>query len=360
MKKYLVILVFLSFGFYSCTTSVQNKENINTKPKNIIFMIGDGMGSDQVYAALTAQNGKLEMARCKNTGFVKTNSADNYITDSGAAVTAFATGKKGNNGTLGISPEGDTLKTIIEFAEDAGMGTGVVATSKVTHATPAGYVAHNISRNNYEEIAEDFLRSDIDVFIGGGRNDFENREDGRNLSDILRQRNYQIVYDIEGIKDLSSGKVAGLLYPDHPPKFSEGRGNMLEISSLKAVELLDVFEKGFFLMIEGSQIDWGGHANDSKYVVDETVDFDRVVGKILDFAEKDGETLVIITADHETGGYAIIGGDIESGVVDGVFCTDHHSSVMVPLFAFGPGAEEFRGLMENTDIFHKFIELLDL
>ena len=349
---FLILLIFSA-----CNQAKVEKKESHKKPKNIIFMIGDGMGVDQVYAAYTAKHGYLEMARCNVYGYNKTYSANDYVTDSAAGATAFATGKKGNNGTLSISPEGDTLSTILEIAEKHGLGTGLVATCKMTHATPAAFIAHNIDRNNYDEIALDFLKTDVDVFIAGGRNNFENRPDSVNLSDILRQRNYQVVYDTTAVKEITQGKVAGFLYDDHPPKFSDGRGRMLEIASLKAIELLDVFDKGFFMMIEGSQIDWGGHDNDSQYIVDEAVDFDNVVGKVLDFAEQDGETLVVITADHECGGYALLGGDYEKATVEGAFCTDHHSGVMVPIFAFGPGAEKFSGIIENTDFFDNFMEL---
>ncbi len=355
--RFAILFMLVSLVLSSCNQAKVEKKTLPKNPKNIIFMIGDGMGLDQVYAAYTAKHGNLEMARCNVYGYNKTNSANDYVTDSAAGATAFSTGKKVNNETLCISPDGDTLTTILEIAEKHGLGTGLVATCKITHATPAAFIAHNINRNNYDEIALDFLKTDIDVFIGGGRDNFENRADSLNLSDILRQRNYQVVYDTTAVKEITQGKLAGLLYDDHPPKLSQGRGNMLEIASMKAIQLLDVFEKGFFMMIEGSQIDWGGHENDSQYIVDEAVDFDNVVGKVLDFAEQDGETLVVITADHECGGYALLGGDYEKGTVEGAFCTKHHSGVMVPVFAFGPGAEKFSGIIENTTFFDNFMEL---
>jgi len=355
--SFFALAVLVLVGINSCKQKAEVASEKPQKPKNIIFMIGDGMGVDQVYAGLTAKHGKLEIERCTAYGYSKTNSADNYVTDSAAGVTALATGKKGNNHSLGLSPNGDTLVTILETAKQNGLGTGLVATCKITHATPAGYVAKNINRNDYDGIALDFLDNDVDIFIGGGRNNFEDRVDGRNLSDVLRQNNYQVVYDIDGIKTISQGKIAGFLYDDHPPKYSDGRGEMLAISSLKAIELLDNYKKGFFIMIEASQIDWGGHDNDSQYIVDEMVDFDNVIGKVLDFAKKDGETLVVITADHECGGYAIVGGDYEKGEVTGAFCTNGHSGVMVPVFAYGPGAEEFNGIFDNTDIFEKFMDL---
>jgi alkaline phosphatase len=332
----------------------------NATPKNIIFMIGDGMGTAQVYAALTAKKGNLEMARCKHVGFVKTNSANDYITDSAAGSTAFATGKKTDNGKISVSPELDTLNTILEYAEFNGLATGLVVTSKITHATPAAYVAHNHSRYNYEEIAEDFLKTDVDVLLGGGLNHFVKRADARDLISEFRMKDYQLVYDTTGMQEVNQGKLIGLLWADDPPKWSEGRDDFLEKASLKAIELLSDNEDGFFLMIEGSQIDWGGHDNDSKYVVNESVDFDNVVGKVLNYAENDGETLVVITADHETGGYAINGGSLTSGTVLGKFTSYDHTSTMVPLFAYGPGAGHFTGIIDNTDIYYKMMKLLNL
>lgn len=329
-------------------------------PKNIIFMIGDGMGVAQVYAGLTALRDNTNIARCPVTGFVKTFSADDYITDSAAGATAFATGYKTNNGMLSITPDNVWRKTILEEAEAKGLSTGLVATSAITHATPAAFIAHVSSRGSYEDIATFFLKTDIDVFIGGGWNHFAKRADGHNLVDSLVKRNYVIARKLEDVTKASGPKLAGLLSNEHMPRYSEGRGDMLPVSTAKAIELLSRNKQGFYLMVEGSQIDWGGHANDLNYIVGEVVDFDHAIGKALDFAMKDGETLVIITADHETGGMAITGGDMKQGKVEARFTYGDHSAVMVPLFAFGPGAELFSGIQDNTDICWKCARLLKL
>ena len=351
---------FMMLVLLACTETekIQHKEII--KPKNVILMIGDGMGVSQVYAGMTAKHGHLELERCPYTGFIKTYSSDNYITDSAAGATAFACGQKTKNGCISLSSTGDTLKSILWYAEENGLSTGLVAICKITHATPAAFIANNISRENYEAIAEDFLKTDIDVFIGGGRDNFEKRQDSINLSDQLRAANYQLVYDTLGMNEVQEGKLAALLWPGHPPRYSQGRGDFLSKASSKAVDLLNQNPVGFFLMIEGSQIDWGGHDNDNDYVVEEMVDFDNTIGKILDFAEKDGETLVIITADHETGGYALNDGNLKEGWVKGVFTTNHHTGTMVPVFAFGPGAKNFTGIYENTGIFYKIMKELGL
>ena len=157
---------------------------------------------------------------------------------------------------------------------------------------------------------------------------------------------------------LASGamKLAGLNVPAHNPYRLKGRGDMLPLSSQKAIDILSKNPKGFFLMIEGSQIDWAGHDNDSLHLIDETLDFDKAVGLALDFAQKDGHTLVVITADHETGGVTITDGDLNHNIVV-EFSTGGHSAVMVPVYAYGPGAEKFTGIYDNTAFFTKFLEL---
>jgi alkaline phosphatase len=211
-----------------------------------------------------------------------------------------------------------------------------------------------------EEIAEDFLNTDIDVFIGGGKTFFENRTDGRNLLDDLKKNGYAIKTGIRSIAKTKSGKLAGFLDDLHPPKMSEGRGQMLTLASITAIGLLSQNKNGFFLMVEGSQIDWAGHANDSEYLVQEMIDFDNAIGKVLDFADKDKNTLVIVTSDHETGGYSVLGGSLDSGKVEGSFSTGYHTPVMVPVFAFGPGAEKFTGIYHNNALFNKMKEVMKL
>jgi alkaline phosphatase len=252
------------------------------------------------------------------------------------------------------------LTTILEIAEQNGLATGLVATSSITHATPASFISHQKSRMMDEEIAMDFLKTDIDVFIGGGKKFFEKRTDNKNLLDQLKSNGYTVATGLEEINAVSTGKLAGFIADEQPRKVTEGRGQALAESAMKAIELLSMNEKGFFIMVEGSQIDWGGHANDSEYIISEMEDFDYTVGKVLDFAEANRETLVIITADHETGGYGIVGGDIEAGTVETRFLTAFHTATMVPVFAYGPGAEAFAGTYHNTAIFNKMMASLEL
>jgi len=327
------------------------------KPKNIIFLIGDGMGVSQVFAGLTANKGRLYLENCKYIGFSKTSSGDNYITDSAAGGTALSAGVKTYNGAIGVDMNKNPVKTILEEASEKGLATGLVSSSAITHATPASFISHQESRSSYEDIAADFLKTDIDVFIGGGLDHFNKRKDGRNLVEELKTKGYQIETDMQKIKKVKKGKLAGFTAQVHNPRMNE-RGDMLPDAAETAINILSNNDKGFFLMVEGSQIDWGGHAASTIYIVEDMLDFDQVIGQALEFAAKDKETLVIVTADHETGGMAITGGSMENGIVQAAFPTGDHTAVMVPVFSYGPGAKEFIGIMENTEIHAKMKKLL--
>jgi alkaline phosphatase len=348
--KSFIILLFLLF-----ITATSFSQNRSKRAKNIILMIGDGMGVAQVYAGLTANHGKLNLEQCTSVGFHKNTASDRYVTDSAAGATAFACGQKTYNGAIGVDANGNPLPTILEIAEQHGMATGLVATCSITHATPASFISHQPSRSLDENIALDFLKTDVDVFIGGGRKFFSQRADGKNLVDSLKSRGYQVANSITEVQQVTSGKLAAFLADEQQAKFSAGRADELVKSTEVALQLLKNNKKGMFLMIEGSQIDWGGHSNDTQYIIDEMIDFDNAIGKVLDFARKDKKTLVVITADHETGGFSINGGDLKSGKVDGKFTTGSHTGVMIPVFAFGPGSEKFSGIYENNDIFHKML-----
>ncbi|MCP9234551.1 alkaline phosphatase [Lewinella sp. JB7] len=328
-------------------------------PKNIILMIGDGMGISQITAGLYSNGNRLNLERFPVVGLHKSYSGDNLITDSAAGATAFSAGVKTYNGAIGVDMDTMPVPTILEMAEAAGLPTGLVATSSIVHATPASFYAHANHRQNYEEIAADLMDTDIDLFIGGGAKFFERREmDTRNLSDELRKRGNDVrsFVDTE-MKDLKVNRAKNFAYytaDGEPVPFSEGRDYLVAASKL-AVNYLDERDKedrGFFLMIEGSQIDWGGHANNSAYIISEMIEFDQAIGEVLNFAQRDGETLVIVTADHETGGYAINNGSV-MGSIDGQFTSDYHTADLIPVFAFGPGAERFSGIYENTAIFDK-------
>ncbi len=352
-------LEYQNTDFYNVKIYSHEDLKFKKKPKNIVLLIGDGMGVSHIFSGITANKGKLHLMNFKSIGFSKTQSSDDYITDSAAGGTALACGKKTYNGAIGIDSNKNNIESILEIAERNDKATGLISTSAITHATPASFIAHQPQRKMYEEIAGDFLKTDIDVFIGGGKNFFTERKDGRDLYKELQDKGYQMFDDLEKASKVKSGKLGVLTAPEHNDIFSE-RGNMLVDATSQALEILSKDEDGFFLMVEGSQIDWGGHQNNTSYVVGEVLDFDKTVGEVLKFAIEDKETLVIVTADHETGGIALMDNSIISkGFVDARFATDGHTGVMVPVFAIGPGADEFMGIYENTAIFHKMVELYD-
>jgi alkaline phosphatase len=345
-------------AIHDANAQKSKRNSKSSTPKNIILLIGDGMGTSQVYAGYTAKKGVMNTTGMPVTGFSITNSANNYITDSGAGGTALSAGVKTNNGSIGVDIDGKPVKTILEMAEDKGLSTGLVSTSAITHATPASFIAHTPNRSKYEDIAYDFLRTDIDVFIGGGYNHFARRADSLNLIDSLTARGYFIARDLKDVDVPSTQRLAALLADEHMPSMIKGRGEMLSEATDMAIKMLKRNKKGFFIMIEGSMIDWAAHDNDAESIVKETVDFDNAVGKALQFAVKNGETLVIVTADHETGGLGINGGNLETGEIVAAFTSKDHTATMVPVFAYGPGAERFTGVQQNTDIFKKCVELL--
>jgi alkaline phosphatase len=313
------------------------------------------MGLPDVYAAMTVSDKPLNIEKCSFIGLQKTFSSNSYITDSGAAGTALATGNKTKNGTIGMDSQGKRVKSILEIAEEQGLATGLVSTSSITDATPASFIAHELSRMNYEAIALDFLKTDIDVFIGGGYNNFAKRTDKLNLLDSLKFRGYEVDTSMAMVMKSDSRKLAGLTAPFNNPFRLKGRGDMLPESTSKAIEILSKNKKGFFLMVEGSEIDKIAHLNVADTLIDETLDFDKAVGVALDFAKNDGHTLVVITADHETGGVTIVDGDRATHMVKLSFSTKDHTAVMVPVYAYGPGADKFAGIYDNTDIFQKIL-----
>jgi alkaline phosphatase len=318
-----------------------------TVPKNIILFIGDGMGVQQLTAGKIAK-GSLEIERCPVSGLVTTWSANHLVTDSAAAATAIASGHKTNNGMLGLSPDGQALKNIVEFAGEKGKSTGVAAVCAVTHATPAGFVVHVSHRKQPLEIADQLAVSDIDVLFGGGLHSFTSTN-GACLPNLQKQM--PVARTAEEFRQLgATNRAAALLWPRHPPSAAKRIVSLKEMAQ-KAIEILSRNPEGFFLMVEGSQIDWAGHKNDVTNLVNEVVDFDDAVGAGLDFAEANGETLVIVTADHETGGFAVLNGSLSDQTISkSGFVNNYHTASMVPLFAFGPGSTAFCGMMDNTDI----------
>lgn len=355
------LALFLAAAMALSTAFIHKKKTVQ-KPKNIILMIGDGMGLAQICAGMVANGGYLHLQRMKHIGFSRTSSADDYITDSAAGATAISTGKKTYNGAIGLGPDSAALKTILEYAEEQKLATGMVVTCPITHATPASFIAHQKSRKMDEAIASDFLKTDIDVFFGWGRQYFDQRSDGRNLLTELESKGYQVKKNKEEALTVKDGKLAAFVNGTDTLPIYKGRDTAyLKDASMAAIRLLSKNAKGFFLMIEGSQIDWGGHENNIDYITSEMLDFNRTLAAVLDYAEKDGNTLVIVTADHETGGLSLNAGtSYRKKKVKAQFSSKEHTGIMVPVFAYGPGADAFMGIYENTEIFFKMMSLLGL
>ncbi|GAB5550890.1 MAG: alkaline phosphatase [Saprospiraceae bacterium] len=327
-------------------------------------MIGDGMGLTQVSAALYSTKRSMNLERFQHIGFHKSYAAGELITDSAAGATAFACGIKTYNGSIGMNIDTIPQGNIIEEAEEKGLATGLVATAFIVHATPAAFFAHQPIRVMHEQIAADLLKLDIDLLIGGGKKYFDRREtDNRDLYQELKQKGYVVSdYLTKELQQLSyspNNKIAHFTADRHPVPVTAGRSYLPYASRIAPRYLKGrAKENGFFLMIEGSQIDWAGHGNQADLMIAETLDFDRAIGEVLNFAKSDGNTLVIVTADHETGGLAINPGS-EIGELKTEFTTNGHTATLVPVYAYGPGAENFKGIYENTAIYHKMRKLLN-
>lgn len=365
---HLLILVLLTVS--ACSTSEpQNSDSQTIKtPKNIIFLIGDGMGVAQVSTAFYHGDTMPNFTRFQAVGLSQTSSASHKITDSAAGATAFSAGKRTYNGAIGVDSDTLPLPLITEvLSRERNMATGIVATSTITHATPGSFFAHVDYRWKQETIASYLHRSPIDFAAGAGLEYFISRPDSLNYLDSLVVAGFSVDTTQLG-RNLKPGQKYAFLQNSPAgrgkglPKIQEGRGDFLLQASLKAIESLSKNENGFFLMIEASQIDWGGHANDARYIEAETWDFDKVIGAVLDWAEKDGQTLIVVTADHETGGFALSGapmfGKNDYNQVIGTFSTGNHTASLVPVFASGPGAYEFTGVFNNTDIHQKMMALM--
>ncbi len=296
--------------------------------RNVILMIGDGMGSEHLWAAWLCNKGQLNICTLPCTAFSQTYSANRTITDSAAGGTALACGGKTNNGMLGQRPDGTPMQSLAEWCRSRGMATGLVVTKAITDATPAAFYAHTSSRKNTPVIAESLSKAGFDVVLGGGAAAFSAEQ-------------------MERMRD--SGADVELFAPGDCPPASE-RGDLLPRNVDRALARLEKAEKGFFLMVEGSSIDLAAHDNDLDETVREVLDFDCAVGVVLRWMAKHPHTLLVVTADHQTGGLSIIDGSKNSGRVTGCFTTLNHSGVAVPIYANGAGAAAFRGVMENTQV----------
>ena len=384
-----LVFIFITVGSLFGASSAFGKPKKPIKPKHIVLIIGDGTGLAQwsAYNAKRTQGiNSMDSAAVVFTdfpviGFSLTSSADAFITDSGAGATALATGKKANNYMIGMAADSSKPITISEIAHLQGKSTGIAVTCELTHATPGSFFAHQPSRKLMNEIGADFItgmsphdladlqerngqtdvgsqfvkKGSIDVALGGGRKYFD--------TNALKNNGYAIGTGYEAMKQLQNQGRRVVFYDDQPfpPKAHEGRnkeGMYLADASESVLNTMFLNPKGSFTMIEGSQVDWAGHENDSTYLMAEMEDFDVAIRRLIAMAKADKNTLVIVTADHETGGLSLTDWDKARKQPAMHFSTGHHTGIPVPVFAYGPGAELFSGAYQNTAIFTKIQDLL--
>lgn len=404
-------LVLLALSVAACLMPLGTASE--SSAKNVILLIGDGMGFPQLTAArvekadnnLTAYTDtELYMDGMKQTGYVTTFSANSFVTDSAPASTAMATGQKTNNGVISQNAtahkgkDGKNLTTILEMAKAANKSTGVVTTTRITHATPAAFYAHVDNRDNESEIADQLLASNVEVAMGGGLRFFvgknetdplggkSKRSDDRNLLVEFGKKGYAVAYNESTLMALdanSSDKVLGLFDNDHVKydleREGSGEPNVAEMTT-KALEVLSKDKDGFFLMVEGGRIDHAAHARNLSNTIGDTLAFDDAVKVALDYASKNNDTLVIVTADHECCGFTLQPENLETyeaGGLNPIFAGGMittpgsynltagkeatHTAVDVPIMASGPGAEKVsQGKMDNTEIFVLMKEVLGL
>lgn len=337
----------------------KNYTDWKKRPKNIILLIGDGTGLAQLYSAYTANQGKLSVFNIPNIGLSITASANSYITDSAAGATALSAGLKTNNGAVGVDPSNKRVTLITDLLREKKYLTAIISNGDITDATPASFYGHQPTRKMMDEIALDFMTSKSDILIGGGQAHFTKRPDGKNLFQELSRQGYATSNNFNSIDSIKSSKFIVLEDKAVVSKMN-GRKDFLQRSLAKTLNTFSQSKQPFFIMEEAAQIDWGGHNNNIEYVITEALDFDKLIADALRFADSNRETLLIITADHETGGLSLVDGSISKGYVEASFGTGHHTAIAVPVFAYGPGADLFRGVYQNTEIFEKMKALLGL
>lgn len=328
------------------------------KVKNVILMIGDGMSLMHVYTAWTANRGKLWLENAQTTGLSKTWAVKKLVTDSGSGGTSLATGVKTVYHAVGVDPEGKPLTSLVDVAKELGKDAGMAVTCRLWDATPCDFCCHNIDRDKEEELVGDYPTSGVDFVFGGGAQKFTNRKDGRDIFKELQKKGYHVSRTLDDFFAYDKNSRIFAVPYDKDTPLPDERGDLLARASMKGISLMNQNKNGFFMMIEGSQLDDYGHFNQLDLLMKETLDFDQTVGEVMKWAAKDGETLVVVTADHETGGLTLVNGNKEEGRVECCFSSKDHTGAMVPVYAFGPGAENFTGIFENTDVFKKIKKLM--
>ncbi len=353
LKNIVVAILFLVAAY-----------GLSARPKNVIFMIGDGMGFPHVKVASLYQygeEGKLFFESFPHRGTVTTHPAGSDITDSAAASTAMATGKKVKKGTISmeIPGSGRELKTILEIYKESGAYTGIITTTYINHATPAGFAAHSESRTNYKDIARDYLeQTRPNVMLGGNKKSFWG-----STFDFKRARalGYHTIDKRERLMSLRTEDttyLAGVFGNGHFPFEKDGLGDLPHLSQMTRAGLmvLDNNPGGFFVMIEGGRIDHAAHRNDLERMIPETLEFEKSVKIAYEWVRKYPDTLLLVTADHETGGLEVLSSSGKGKIPVVSWGSHQHTSARVPVYAIGKDSEKFAGEMDNTDFFRKILD----
>ncbi len=349
------------------TKGVSTEPAQSSRPRNVVLIIGDGMGVGMLSAAsalLEGPGGTLALTETPFLGLMSTWATDNLVPDSASTATSMATGHKTSKGTIGLLADGRVATSLFEAAHLKGLATGAVTTSALADATPAGFMAHASSRDDYDEIFEQVLSSGTEVLIGGdwslrpkARKNHRYVELVANAEESGKENGYTVIRDPDGLTTAEGPLLA--LFPARTGSLLQ-HGPPLAHSARHAFRLLQGSPDGFLLLVECEVIDEAGHKNDISLAMEGMRELDEAVSVILELAENHGDTLVLVAADHDTGGVGLVEGDYDLERADVRWTHDYHNSNFVPVFAFGPGAEDFTGLYDNTELARKIGAALDL
>lgn len=329
--------------------------------KNIIFLIGDGMGLNQITAGAYANDG-LSLFNMKYIGFQINHALDAFTTDSAAGGSALATGEPHYNRHVSCSVEGEPIPSMSDYFRAQGKSIGVLTLGNACDATPAAYYGHSVERDDSDTITKYLLNTPVDVLCGSGIDQFlkDKRKDGLDIIPMLEE-NYDFITDYNEINTTHKNKSGKVICIDEKmgDAAEEANLSLLRDATKETIKKLESqSDKGFFLMVEGAKIDYAGHARCLPGCVLEMLSFDMAIAEAMKFADENGETLVIVTADHETGGLILLDGDRSTGRVTGVFTTNDHTPTVIPVFAYGPGSKNFIGTYMNTEIAKTIKKLL--
>lgn len=322
--------------------------------RNVIFLIGDGMGLSQITAAAYANCG-LTLMNFNYIGLQRNNALGAFTTDSAAGGSALATGERHANRHISMTEQGEAVPSLSDWFRGKGLPVGVVTLGNAVDATPTAFYGHSVERDNADELTRCLLDTPVDLLCGSGIRQFTERGDGIDLIGEL-SKSYRFVRSIDEI-NAAEGRVVCIDERMDEAAEESNLGLLAEATRAAIDKLQERGDKGFFLMVEGAKIDYAGHSRCLPGSVIEMLGFDLAVAEALKFADENGQTLVVVTADHETGGLVLLDGDEQSGRIMGVYTTDDHTPAMLPVFAYGPGADRFCGTYLNTEIARRIREL---